>query len=581
MPVPWSAQHARASDRARRPLPVTTVCGGAAQRPQGRSPPGYRVACVRVALLALCAVLLEVGWLALWPISVALSHSARFTAAYLEEHPLAQMPLSWGRALLPGVPSAPLAEPLGAAGYVAPATALALLMLGLAVVYVLALVLLARGAGRLPLAIWIVAVGALVFQATCLLLPGLFSQDVFSYIAYGRLAAVHNLNPYVWPPSVVPRDPSLAWVAHAWQSYASPYGPLWVDVQAGMARLTADLSIADQALAYRALANALLLANLGLLWALAGRLTRLDRAQRVTALAARAWNPLTLFEVAGNAHNDVLMVSFTLLGLLLLARSGSGLLSSASLTLGALVKYLSGIGLVWLCAAVAARATGWQARLTRAAMVVLVGSVLLLALSAQWLELPDSLTPLVDETAGAGYVNSLPDSLARLVADRLAAPLELTRTLERLLVLGGVLVYVVWEWRRVWSDATAAAVARALCRSTLVYVLAVSTSVQTWYFCLPVSVAVALGCRWRWAQLALAYSALALPALYLSYYLRAATPWWVYVAYGLIPLAVLVPGLVRARARAHVPAAELIGDEEQPGSPTGPRRGTSGVSSQV
>jgi hypothetical protein len=127
--------------------------------------------------------------------------------------------------------------------------------------------------------------------------------------------------------------------------------------------------------------------------------------------------------------------------------------------------------------------------------------------------------------------------------------------------------------RRVWSEASPAAVARALARSSLIYVVAVSTSVQTWYFCLPVSVAVALGCRWRVTQLTLAYSVLALPALYLSYYLREATPLWVNLVYGLAPLLLLVPDLAaRTRARPHVPAAETVGDDEQRARPHGAAR---------
>src|SRR5207248_6328536 len=100
--------------------------------------------------------------------------------------------------------------------------------------------------------------------------------------------------------------------------------------------------IVDQALAYRGVANALLLANLGLAWRLLGRLTPLNRGQRVTALGALAWNPLLLLEVAANGHNDVLMVSFCLIGLLLFRSSGRGVLSCIALTLGTLVKYLSG-----------------------------------------------------------------------------------------------------------------------------------------------------------------------------------------------------------------------------------------------
>ena len=45
------------------------------------------------------------------------------------------------------------------------------------------------------------------------------------------------------------------------------------------------------------------------------------------------------------------------------------------------------------------------------------------------------------------------------------------------------------------------------------------------------------------ARLALAYSALALPALYLSYYLRAQTPGWVFVLYASAPLVVLLAEL--------------------------------------
>ena len=519
---------------------------------------------MRLLALALCGLILEIGWLALSPISVALSHSPLFTAALFEAHPPLRLMPDLARGTLPWLTEVPLAEPLGAPAYLPPAAAMAAVMLGLAAGYAAALILLQGDTGARPAALWIVVGGALLFQATCFFLPGLFSQDVFSYIAYGRLASVYDLNPYVWPPSVIPKDAVFPWVAEVWRTYASPYGPLWVDVQAAMARATGGLSIADQALAYRALANALLAANLGLLWALLGRLAPLDRAQRTASLAALAWNPLVLFEVAANAHNDVLMVTFTLLAFVLLARSSNAVLSSASFTLGVLVKYLSGLGLVWVYVAAAARTTSWRSRVFRTAAMVVVSVLLVLAVAAPWLELPDSLGPLLDETAGVGYVNSIPDSVALAVADRLSAPVELTRTLERLLALGSFIVYLVWEWRRVWSEATPAAVARALARSSLIYIVAVSTSVQTWYYCLPVAVAVALGCRWRVTQLTLAYSVLALPALYLSYYLRDGTPLWVNLVYGLAPLVLLVPELAaRARARPHVPATETVGDDEQ------------------
>jgi hypothetical protein len=78
--------------------------------------------------------------------------------------------------------------------------------------------------------------------------------------------------------------------------------------------------------------------------------------------------------------------------------------------------------------------------------------------------------------------------------------------------------------------------------------------VQTWYFCLPVCIALVLGLREPVARLALAYGALALPALYLSYYLREQTPGWVFVVYACAPLLVLTPDVLatRSRARPHI-----------------------------
>jgi hypothetical protein len=496
-----------------------------------------------LAFLA-CGALVEAGWLAVWPLGGALSHSAPFTTAVLQLHPVVnqvfQLTLGYARSVLPGLGDAPLTDPLGSSVYFAPATALAAVMLWLAAAYCLALVVLDSGLGARQAAVWGVIGCAIVFQVTLQFLPGLFSQDVFSYIAYGRLAAVYELNPYVWPPSVL-RDPVVPWVADVWRSYASPYGPAWVGVQWVIARATGGLTIAEQALMYRLVGNILLLVNLGLAWRLLGRLTPLSHTQRTTALAALAWNPLVLFEVAGNAHNDALMVGFVFLGLLLFTHSSRGTLASAALALGALVKYLSGVGLIWLALASAARAVNWAGRARRVLALGVIAVGIAAAVAFPWLELPDSLDPILNETAGVGYVNSLPDVFALMLVNRLAIPLDAARGAERLLVLMCFAVYLGWEARRVWRDPSRGGVGHALARSSLVYVLLVSTSMQTWYLCLPVSVAAALGWRRRLTRVTVAYSALALPALYLSYYLRDNTPGWVYLVYGLGPLVVLVP----------------------------------------
>ena len=507
---------------------------------------------MRPAALIVCALLLELGWLGTWPLSMMLSHSPMFTASLSE------------RVGLPLASALPLTDSLGAATYVAPATALALLFVAVFAIYVVALVVLHAEGGR-ALVLWIVLAATLVFQLTLFAMPGLFSQDVFSYIAYGRGTALYGLNPYIWPPSVL-QDASVAWVAEAWRTYTSPYGPLWADVQWLLARACQSLSIADQALVYRALANVLLLVNLALAWPLLGRLTPLNARQRMVAFAALAWNPVLLFEIAGNAHNDVLMVTFCLFALLLFGERRRGVASVVALTLGTLVKYLSGVGLIWLAVASAARAPRWFCRLVRPLCLALIASAVAALVVTPWLELPDSLDSLLEETARVGYVNSLPDTLVMMVVTTLTNStgngLDLVRLYERALILAAFAVYLVWEANHVWARPDRGSVCRGLARTCLVYVVLVSTSVQTWYFCLPVTVAVLLGLRQPVARLALAYSALALPALYLSYYLREQTPGWVFLVYAIAPLLVIMPELWRATqvmvATAKSPRRDLV-----------------------
>jgi hypothetical protein len=199
------------------------------------------------------------------------------------------------------------------------------------------------------------------------------------------------------------------------------------------------------------------------------------------------------------------------------------------------------------------------------AALVVVSVAITLVLAAPWLELPDSLDPLVNETAGVGYVNSLTDTFVLMLVDHLGAPLDAARSLERLLGLAVFGVYLAWEARCVWADPTRGAIARGLARSCLVYVLVASTSVQTWYFCLPLSVALVLGWRRRVSRISLAYSALALPVLYLSYYLRDSMPAWIFLVYACAPLAVLVPDLLAAQRRLRV--SPLVASAEERAAP--------------
>lgn len=159
--------------------------------------------------------------------------------------------------------------------------------------------------------------GAALFGATLVLLPSLPSDDVFSYILYGRIAAVHGANPLVATPGDFPGDPFLSLVF--WRGTRSVYGPAWLLLSHGLTLLAQALggSLAAYTLLFKLLGFAAHLANAALIWAILGRIAP---SRRVFGTLLYAWNPLCLLEFCASAHNDALMLTLALLGIYCLAR---------------------------------------------------------------------------------------------------------------------------------------------------------------------------------------------------------------------------------------------------------------------
>src|SRR5207248_2977601 len=74
-------------------------------------------------------------------------------------------------------------------------------------------------------ALMAVAAIACAMQLAPLAAPLLLSTDAWTYWDYGRIAAVHDANPYQHPPSHFPGDPAYPYVGVAWRGTTSVYGP--------------------------------------------------------------------------------------------------------------------------------------------------------------------------------------------------------------------------------------------------------------------------------------------------------------------------------------------------------------------
>ncbi|MGD9892197.1 MAG: hypothetical protein AB7R89_09295 [Dehalococcoidia bacterium] len=196
--------------------------------------------------------------------------------------------------------------------------------------YAAALILVMRRSGVRP---WLVLGGASVFCLTLWATHPLTSADVFNYIASARIFWVHGENPLVVPPLAHPDDPFFGLLSF-WQGLPSPYGPLW-SLIAGAPVLAGGDDPRRTVLAFKAVSITFFLGTGVLLYLTAVRI-RPDSG--VPALLAYTWNPLAVFHVAGNGHNDAVMMFFVAAFLYALAR-GWTTAAIVALAASALVKY--------------------------------------------------------------------------------------------------------------------------------------------------------------------------------------------------------------------------------------------------
>lgn len=156
-----------------------------------------------------------------------------------------------------------------------------------------------------------------LFGVTLLLLPALPSDDVFSYILYGRISAVHHANPLVAVPSDFPGDPFLTRVF--WRDTRSVYGTVWLMLSSGLSLLAQAFggSLLSYVLLFKLLGVAAHLANAWLIWLILGVIAP---EWRLRGALLYAWNPLCLLEFCASGHNDAVMLLLLLVGIYCLAR---------------------------------------------------------------------------------------------------------------------------------------------------------------------------------------------------------------------------------------------------------------------
>jgi hypothetical protein len=177
--------------------------------------------------------------------------------------------------------------------------------------YLLALGIAQRATGRYALIIAFAT--AVILGLTMLAMFPAGALDIFHNIMDGRLFWLYHINPTIYPPSAASGDPLFGYM-HYWADTKTAYGPLWFLVTLP-AVLVAGNNLTSNMVAYKALPFVFEIVSLGLIALIA---QRIDPRKMVAAVVCFGWNPLVLWEIAGNGHNDIVMMCFALAAILLL-----------------------------------------------------------------------------------------------------------------------------------------------------------------------------------------------------------------------------------------------------------------------
>jgi hypothetical protein len=271
--------------------------------------------------------------------------------------------------------------------------------------------------------------GSAVAVIALMVIPPVANGDPAMYAAFGRIAALGH-SPYVMTPGQLRSsgDPVGAAVGSDYWNLPSRYGPVATVTEAAASKLAGDSAArtifwlkAWNALAYLALVLAL------------DRVVRSDAGRRVRAHLLWSVNPLMLFAVMANGHNDVLAAVAGASALFAIRRADSSraLLAGALLGLATAIKApyaLFGAGVAW----VARRSPRTLAALAMGAAAVVIPSYL--------------VAGRVALSATAGVTTVRPDLLWFDVAEVLGWQHAIVRT-NALGLIGSVALGAILLWR--------------------------------------------------------------------------------------------------------------------------------------
>ena len=326
---------------------------------------------------------------------------------------------------------------------------------------------------------------AVAWALPVLVMPPLFSRDVYSYVAQGEMIT-RGFNPYAHGPDVLGSGRIVSLVDPLWRHTRAPYGPAWERLSSGILSL-ARHDVLAALVGFRAVA---LVGVVLIGWGVRS-LARSTGRDEAVAFALGVLNPLVLLVLLGGAHNDALMLGLLVAGCAL-ARRGHVVIGLAFCALAGQVKIPALVGVVLIGWWWSDAASSWPKRIPRLAIALLTAAGLTALFSAlsglgwRWLDgLSDpgvvvswldpatavglALSHLVGGLGGGDHQAAFVEgsraaglAAAALISVVLIARSDRAGQLQALgwsLVVFVVLGPVIWPWYETWGFVVLAVIA--------------------------------------------------------------------------------------------------------------------------
>ncbi|MBI2954937.1 MAG: hypothetical protein HYY30_11525 [Chloroflexi bacterium] len=272
----------------------------------------------------------------------------------------------------------------------------------------------------------------LIFSGSLLLIYPITAIDIFDYIFHGRILITYHQNPFTAVVADFPNDPFYPYPA--WKYAPSNYGPTWAILSVLPSALGGD-SLLLNLLFYKILAVGFFLLAVWLTYLV------LDRLAPHYALAGTlllAWNPLAIFETAGNGHNDSVMAFFLVLSIYFLVANHRKM-SVVALTVSSLVKFITGFLLPLFIIGTSKGLIGWRSRFAFVASGILIPLTLTAAMFAPFWNGPETLGI---ERREEMFTSSIPTLLTLLLEPYVGEQESLNLVSKGSAILFGVIV--IW-----------------------------------------------------------------------------------------------------------------------------------------